>query len=113
MKIQVDDAHRVSALLAAPPRPAACLVLAHGAGAGMTHPFMAAVADGLLARGIATLRFQFPFMEASSRRPDRPPLAQATIRAAVSAARERLPNVPSGSIAVAGLIEQSGPAVQR
>jgi predicted alpha/beta-hydrolase family hydrolase len=94
MKIQVDDAHSVSALLALPPRPAACLVLAHGAGAGMTHPFMAAVAEGLLARQIATLRFQFPSMEAGSKRPDRPPLAQATVRAAVTAARGRLPKVP-------------------
>ncbi|MGG5889805.1 alpha/beta hydrolase family protein [Falsiroseomonas sp. HC035] len=78
----------------APPRPEACLVLAHGAGAGMTHPFMAAVAEGLNARGIATLRFHFPSMEAGSKRPDRPPLAQATVRAAVDAARERLPKVP-------------------
>jgi predicted alpha/beta-hydrolase family hydrolase len=94
MKIRVDDAHSVSALLAVPPRPAACLVLAHGAGAGMTHPFMAAVAEGLLAREIATLRFQFPSMEAGSKRPDRPPLAQATVRAAVTAARAQLPKVP-------------------
>lgn len=93
MKIRVDDAHSVSALLAAPPQPSACLVLAHGAGAGMTHAFMAAVAEGLLARGIATLRFQFPSMEAGSKRPDRPPLAQATVRAAVHAARARLPEV--------------------
>lgn len=94
MKIQVDDAHSVSALFAAPPQPAACLVLAHGAGAGMTHPFMAAVAEGLSERRIATLRFQFPSTEAGSKRPDRPPLAQAAVRAAVNAARGRLPDVP-------------------
>lgn len=94
MKIQVDDAHSVSALLAAPPRPAACLVLAHGAGAGMTHPFMATVAEALSSRRIATLRFQFPSMEAGSKRPDRPPLAQATVRAAVNSARAQLPGVP-------------------
>lgn len=60
----------------------------------MTHPFMAAVAEGLSARRIATLRFQFPFMEVGSKRPDRAPLAQATVRAAVDAARRRLPRVP-------------------
>ncbi len=56
----------VSALLHAPPAARACYVLAHGAGAGMTHPFMAAVASGLAERGIATLRYQFPFMQAGS-----------------------------------------------
>jgi predicted alpha/beta-hydrolase family hydrolase len=94
MKIHVDDAHSVSALLKAPPDPTACLVLAHGAGAGMTHAFMAAVAEELYARGIATLRFQFPYMEAGSKRPDRAPLAQATVRAAVDAARVSLHGVP-------------------
>jgi uncharacterized protein len=57
MKIRVDAAHSVSGQLQAPASPAACLVLAHGAGAGMTHPFMEAVADGLSKRGVATLRF--------------------------------------------------------
>ena len=93
MKIRVG-AHSVSGLLQAPPAPVACLVLAHGAGAGMEHPFMAAVADGLSQRQIACLRFQFPYMEAGTRRPDRPSLAQATVRAAVAAARELLPAVP-------------------
>jgi predicted alpha/beta-hydrolase family hydrolase len=60
----------------------------------MEHPFMAAVADGLCQRQIACLRFQFPYMEAGTRRPDRPPLAQATVRAAVASARECLPVVP-------------------
>ena len=94
MKIRVDAAHSVSGLFQAPESPAACLVLAHGAGAGMTHPFMAAVADGLFKRGVATLRFQFPAMEAGSRRPDRPSLAQATVRAAVAKARDLAPSVP-------------------
>jgi predicted alpha/beta-hydrolase family hydrolase len=84
--IQVDQAHTVSGLLQAADRSFACLVLAHGAGAGMTHPFMTAVADGLAQRGVATLRFQFPYMQAGSKRPDRPPLAQAAVRAAVDAA---------------------------
>jgi hypothetical protein len=89
-----DGAVCVSALLAAPPNPRACYVLAHGAGAGMTHPFMAAVAAGLFARGVATLRYQFPYMEAGKKRPDPPALAQATVRAAVAAAARALPALP-------------------
>src|SRR5947207_1147508 len=81
--IIVNDAQRVSGLLQSPPAARACCVLAHGAGAGMTHPFMAATANGLAARGIATLRYQFPYMEEGSKRPDAPRLAHATVRAAV------------------------------
>jgi predicted alpha/beta-hydrolase family hydrolase len=69
-----------------PARASACFVFAHGAGAGMSHPFMAAVATGLAERGVATLRFQFPYMERGSKRPDGTALAQATVRAAVDAA---------------------------
>jgi uncharacterized protein len=94
MRIHVDDAHSVSGLLQVPPDPVACLVLAHGAGAGMTHPFMTAVAEGLAERSVATLRFQFPSMEAGSKRPDRPPLAQAAVRAAVASVRQALHGVP-------------------
>ena len=72
----------------------ACLVLAHGAGAGMNHPFMAAAAQGLAARRIATLRYQFPYMEQGTRRPDRAPLAQATVRAAIAEANKCLPELP-------------------
>ena len=82
--ISVDDAHRVSALLLAPPNARACYVLAHGAGAGMRHPFMASVAEGLAERGVATLRYQFPYMERGSKRPDAPKLAHAAVRAAVA-----------------------------
>lgn len=92
--IAVDDANRVSGLLLAPRRMRACYVLAHGAGAGMTHSFMTAVATELTERGIATLRYQFPYMEKGGRRPDPPRLAHATVRAAVSEAARRLPNVP-------------------
>jgi predicted alpha/beta-hydrolase family hydrolase len=84
----------VSALLRSPPRARACYVLAHGAGAGMTHPFMEAVATGLAERGVATLRYQFPSMEQGKKRPDPPALAQATVRAAVAAAARELPNLP-------------------
>jgi predicted alpha/beta-hydrolase family hydrolase len=95
--IQVDEEHTVSGLLQVPDRGFGCIVLAHGAGAGMTHPFMVAVADGLEQRGVATLRFQFPYMEAGSKRPDRPPLAHASVRAAVDvAARVGLPLFAGG-----------------
>jgi predicted alpha/beta-hydrolase family hydrolase len=81
-------------LLTAPPKARACYVLAHGAGAGMQHPFMAAMAEGLAERGIATLRYEFPYMEQGSKRPDSPKVAQATVREAVSQAVGLLPGVP-------------------
>jgi len=92
--IAVDDATRVSGLLLVPTRARACYVLAHGAGAGMKHPFMAAIATELAERGIATLRYQFPYMEQGGRRPDRPKLAHATVRAAAAEAARRLPKAP-------------------
>src|SRR4051794_36407387 len=94
ISIAVNDETRVSGLLQSPGRPRACSVLAHGAGAGMNHPFMVAVAEGLASRGLATLRYQFPYMEAGRKRPDAPPLAHATVRAAVAEANRMLPNVP-------------------
>lgn len=92
--IAVDADTRVSGLLQAPPRARACYVLAHGAGAGMTHPFMAAVAAELAERGIATLRYQFPSMEQGRKRVDPPPVAHAAVRAAVAEARRQLPQLP-------------------
>ena len=92
--IEVDYTHSVSGLLQRPEHAFACCVLAHGAGAGMTHRFMVAVADGLAERDIATLRYQFPYMEAGSKRPDRPALAHATVRAAVAAASRLAPGLP-------------------
>jgi predicted alpha/beta-hydrolase family hydrolase len=89
LRIAVDAAHTVSGLAIRPAGAAGCLVLAHGAGAGMTHPFMAAVAQGLAERSVATVRYQFPYMEAGSKRPDRAALAHATVRASVAAASER------------------------
>jgi len=94
IRIAGDDGVRVSGLLQAPARARACYVLAHGAGAGMRHPFMTAVAAGLAARGIATLRYQFHSMERGAKRPDPPQLAQATVRAAVAAAHSALPKLP-------------------
>jgi len=91
--IAIDETQRVSGLLQAPLAVRACYVMAHGAGAGMAHPFMASFANHLAERGIATLRYQFPYMERGSKRPDSPKLAQATVRAAVAAASRLLPDV--------------------
>jgi uncharacterized protein len=86
LEIGVGNSGAVSALLILPDDARACYVFAHGAGAGMTHPFMETVAAGLAARGIATLRYQFPYMEKASKRPDPPAVAQAAVRAAVAEA---------------------------
>jgi predicted alpha/beta-hydrolase family hydrolase len=94
LTIDIDAARRVSALLIAPGDARACLVLAHGAGAGMAHPFMARVADAFAANGIATLRYQFPYMEQHSKRPDTPAIAHAAVRAACVEAARRLPGMP-------------------
>ena len=94
ISITVSETVRVSGLLQNPPHARACYVMAHGAGAGMNHPFMAAVAAGLALRGIASLRFQFPYMERSSKLPDPPQLAQLTVRGAVSAALVLVPERP-------------------
>jgi predicted alpha/beta-hydrolase family hydrolase len=93
LSIAVDEKRRVSGLLQLPSAARACYVLAHGAGAGMAHPFMAAVADGLAERNVATLRYQFPCMEEGSKRPDVPKVAQATVRAAVNEALRLLPGL--------------------
>jgi len=92
LTIAVDATRRVSALLLAPADARACYVFAHGAGAGMAHPFMAAVANACGERGIATLRYQFPYMEQGSRRPDVPAVAHAAVRAAVGEAARLLPH---------------------
>ncbi len=84
----------VSALLTLPPQARACFVFAHGAGAGMTHAFMAAVAEGLAERDVATLRYQFPYMEKGGKRPDPPAVAHAAVRGAVAAAAEHCPGLP-------------------
>jgi len=93
LEIIVDADHTVSAAYLAPRGASACYVLAHGAGAGMNHPFMLEIANGLAARKIASLRYQFPYMEAGSRRPDRPALAQATVRAAAHTAARLAPRM--------------------
>jgi predicted alpha/beta-hydrolase family hydrolase len=80
LSIAIDGGAAVSGLWLQPAEATACLVLAHGAGAGMAHKSMIALADGLAARGIASLRYQFPYMERGSRRPDAPKLAHAAVR---------------------------------
>jgi uncharacterized protein len=94
LKIAVDNAASVSGLLTRPPQPRACYVFAHGAGAGMTHSFMEKVAAGLGERGMATLRYQFPYMEKASKRPDAPAVAHAAVRAAVAEAARCCPGLP-------------------
>lgn len=92
--IALEAEETVSGLWLAPPSAKACLVLAHGAGAGMAHRSMASLADGLAMRGVATLRPQFRFTERGSRRPDPPAVAQAVVRAAVGAAARRAGSLP-------------------
>jgi uncharacterized protein len=94
LSIAVDEKRRISGLLQVPCAARVCYVLAHGAGAGMSHPFVAAVAEGLAERDIATLRYQFPYTEEGSKRPDTPKVAQATVRAAVAEASRLLPRLP-------------------
>jgi predicted alpha/beta-hydrolase family hydrolase len=91
--IDTGKSGAVSALLLRPDAPRACYVFAHGAGAGMTHSFMETFANGLCERGIASLRYQFPYMEKGSKRPDPPAIAQAAARAAVAKAAEIFPGL--------------------
>jgi uncharacterized protein len=91
--IPLNDGQRVSGLLHEASDSRSCYVVAHGAGAGMSHPFLEEVAKGLFDRGICTLRYQFPYMEKGSKRPDVPAVAQDTVRAAVAEASRVLPGV--------------------
>jgi hypothetical protein len=91
--LQVGEGCSVSGLFDLPENARACFVFAHGAGAGMRHASMAAVASDLSGQGIATLRYQFPYMERGSRRPDPPALCHATVRAAVAEAARRAPGL--------------------
>ena len=94
LTVAMDDDRQVSALVDVPPHAHACFVFAHGAGAGMEHGFMEAAASALNAAGVATFRFQFPYMERGSKRPDSPGIAQAAVRAAVSEAGRRCSALP-------------------
>ena len=94
LKFAVGSQGNVSALLMRPQDARACYVLAHGAGAGMRHASLEAIAMGLGERGIATLRYQFPYVEKGSKRPDPPALAHATVRAAVAEAARVCAGLP-------------------
>ena len=94
LRIAVSPSEAMSAVLVQPSQPRACYVFAHGAGAGMTHASMEAIAAGLAERGIASLRYQFPYMEKGSKRPDPPALAHAAVRAAVAEAARCYPALP-------------------
>ncbi len=93
LRIWVGD-ESVSALLIRPAEAKALYVFAHGAGAGMVHKAMASNAEGLAARGIATLRYQFPYMEKDSKRVDPPKIAHAAVRAALAEASRLAPDLP-------------------
>ena len=93
LKIPVGE-QAVSGLLLRPAGAKALYLFAHGAGVGMTHSSMEANAQGLAERGIATLRYQFPYMEKGTKRPDPPRLAQATVRAAAAQAGALAPDLP-------------------
>jgi len=92
LKIDCGEGALVSAVFSHPPQARASYVFAHGAGAGMQHAFMAALSAALAERGVATLRFQFPYMERGSRRTDPPPIARAAVRAAIARALDLMPN---------------------
>jgi predicted alpha/beta-hydrolase family hydrolase len=93
VRFSVGNDAEASALLAAPASARACYVLAHGAGAGMTHPFLERVAQELEGRGVASFRYQFPYMQEGRKRPDSAPRAEATVREAVRQAGKLLPGV--------------------
>jgi len=105
---------RVSALLERPPEARLLYVLAHGAGAGMRHPFLASVARALAGRGIATMRYQFPYVEAQARRPDPPGVLEATVRSAVAAAVSAAPGLPlvAGGKSLGGRMTSNAQAKQ-
>jgi predicted alpha/beta-hydrolase family hydrolase len=94
LRIEIGPNEAISGLMMRPPQSCACYVFAHGAGAGMIHASMETVAAGLSQRGIETLRYQCPYMEKRSKRPDAPPVAHAAVRAAVAEAGRRCPALP-------------------
>src|SRR5262249_17535917 len=112
--VAVDAAQTVSGLWQTPAQPTACLVLAHGAGAGMNHRSMAAIADGLAELGVATLRYQFPYMEKGGKRVDPPAVAHATVRAAVAEAGRRANGLPlfAGGKSFGGRMTSQAQALQ-
>lgn len=115
LTIALPSGATISGLLQAPANIEACYVFAHGAGAGMEHAFMASIAQGLAERGIASLRFNFPFMEQGSKRPDSPAAAHAAIRAAVAEAARHMPGVSlfAGGKSYGGRMSTQAQAAER
>ena len=109
-----DGNESLSAMLIRPAEAQALYVFAHGAGAGMTHKSMASNAEGLAERGIATLRYQFPYMEKGSKRPDPPRVAHGAVRAAIAAAGEVAPDLPlfAGGRSFGGRMTSQAQALQ-
>jgi uncharacterized protein len=114
LTVAIDDRHRISGLLSIPAGCRACYVMGHGAGAGMTHPFLAKLATDLAAQGVATLRYQFPYMEEARKQPDSPLLAHATIRAAVAEAVRQAAGLPlfAGGKSFGGRMTSQAQALQ-
>src|SRR5439155_23237321 len=115
MDLQIDvgsSIGKVSGILLRPPDAWAGYVLAHGAGAGMRHHFMEGIAQALAGRGMATLRYQFPYLESGANRPDPPAVLEATVRAAVAAGREIMPELPlvAGGKSVGGRMTSNAQA---
>jgi predicted alpha/beta-hydrolase family hydrolase len=94
LRIAVENVGEVSAILLCPPEAETLFVLAHGAGAGMRHLFLEAFAQELAAVHVATLRYQFPYMEHRRKVPDVPNVLTATVRAAVRTAVDQAPDLP-------------------
>jgi predicted alpha/beta-hydrolase family hydrolase len=114
LRFTVEGAGEVSAILVRPAKARWLLVLAHGAGAGMRHPFLGALAHELSAVDIATFRYQFPYMEQRRRAPDRPPVLTATVAAAVLAAQQAAPGIPllAGGKSMGGRMSSTAAAQQ-
>jgi uncharacterized protein len=113
LRLQISEsAGDVAGFLLRPPDAWLLYVLAHGAGAGMRHPFLEAISASLAARGVATFRFQFPYMEAGRRRPDPPRLLEEAVRAAVSKAEDIVPELPviAGGKSLGGRMTSSAAA---
>jgi uncharacterized protein len=115
LRIQVSETiGEVSAFLLRPPDAWLLYVLAHGAGAGMRHRFLENMSASLAGRGIATLRFQFPYLEAGRRRPDAPAILEETVRSAVTRAGDIVPELPvvAGGKSLGGRMTSNAAAIR-
>ncbi len=114
IRIALPDGSSVSGLWQAPAGATAALVLGHGAGAGMTHRAMATTANGLAERGVAVLRYQFPYMEKGGKRTDPPAVAHVAVRAAAAEARRLAPALPlfAGGRSFGGRMSSQAQAAQ-